>query len=374
MRPVTETDGIRTPEERNGSLVRALTRASGSVALRNACVFIAIVIGMFTVKYFHTILTPVVIAVFLLLLIDGFSRAMEARFPTWPGWLRSTIGGVLVVAGFTLVVGICLRYGPTFASELAGIRGKLDHLMGVVSGELSINPPLTTGQLFLGNITTSFEAAFTTARGVLVEFLLVIIILGFMLASRRAFSRKADRMFKTPEGRQHASRIFVAVRNASEQYVGFQTLKAGLIGLLAWIIMTLVGLPGALFLAFLIFLASYIPIVGGIAGALLPAIFAVAEFDTPVRPVFLFVALTASIFVIDNILMPKLQSDKLNLDPVVILISLGFWSILLGVPGALLSTPLTVVVMAVCSEFEGARWLALALSKEGELIVETPEL
>jgi len=41
--------------------------------------------------------------------------------------------------------------------------------------------------------------------------------------------------------------------------------------------------------------------------------------------------------------------------------------VILGAPGAVLSTPLTVVVMTIASEFAGARWLALLLSKEGEL-------
>jgi len=40
---------------------------------------------------------------------------------------------------------------------------------------------------------------------------------------------------------------------------------------------------------------------------------------------------------------------------------------MLGLPGALLSTPLTVMVMAIAAEFEGTRWLALLLSKKGEL-------
>ena len=73
---------------------------------------------------------------------------------------------------------------------------------------------------------------------------------------------------------------------------------------------------------------------------------------------------------IENIILPKLQADRLNLDPVFILLSLGFWGALLGVVGALLSTPLTVVVMAIAAEFDGARWLAVLLSKDGELAIE----
>jgi len=79
------------------------------------------------------------------------------------------------------------------------------------------------------------------------------------------------------------------------------------------------------------------------------------------------VALGGVSFIIESVILPKLQSDRLNLDPVFILLALGFWGAMLGLPGALLSTPLTVMVMAIAAEFDGTRWLALLLSKNGEL-------
>jgi predicted PurR-regulated permease PerM len=112
---------------------------------------------------------------------------------------------------------------------------------------------------------------------------------------------------------------------------------------------------------------AYVPIVGGLVGVAIPSLIALAQFDGPVRPLVLLALLGAVILGIENVLMPKLQSESLNLDPVFVLLSLGFWGAMLGLPGALLSTPLTVVVMAIASEFEGARWLALLLSKDGDL-------
>jgi predicted PurR-regulated permease PerM len=120
-------------------------------------------------------------------------------------------------------------------------------------------------------------------------------------------------------------------------------------------------------MAFLIFLAAYIPIVGGFAGSLVPALLAFAQFDSPIRALVLLVLLGGSIFLVDNVVMPKLQGDRLNVDPVVILLSLEFWGVIFGAPGAVLSTPLTVLVMTVAAEFDGTRWLAMLLSKEGEL-------
>jgi AI-2 transport protein TqsA len=346
--------------------VRVDVREGGSRSLRNACVFMAVVVGVFTVMYFRAILTPLVIAVFLLLLIDGFSRTMLARFPGWPGWWRYSLGAMLTIAGFAVVVGVCVKYGRSFAAELLIIQPKVDMLLTQVSQELQI-APVSVRDLFRGNLQSAIRPIIAAAEGVLSGAVLVIIYLGFLMASRQAFGKKAEKMFAAGPGREHADRVFSRVRTASEQYIGLQTLKAALLAASAWLIMTFVGVREAPFLAFLLFLAAYVPIVGGFVGAIIPSLLAWAQFESPLRPLVLLLLLASTIFLIENVLMPKIQSDRLNVDPVVVLVSLGFWGMILGVPGALLSTPLTVVVIAVASEFQGARWLALLLSKEGEL-------
>ena len=334
--------------------------------LRNAAVFIAVMIGVFTLKYFNVILTPLVVAIFLLLLIDGFSRRLEMRFPSWPGGLRSTLGALLIISAFAAVVVVCDRYGQGFAVGLISAQPKVDAWLTSLGMRFDLGP-LSTKQLLLGHTAALINMVLETARGALSGAVLVMIYLGFLMASRPAFGKKATHLFAGEAGQAHAIRIFVRVRNASEQYIGLQTLKAGSVAIAGWLIMTGLGVQGAPFLAFLFFLASYVPIVGGIVGIAVPALVAFAQFGSPVKPLVLVAALGAVTFLIENVLMPKLASDRLNLDPVAILLSLGFWGVVFGLPGALLSTPLTVVVMAVAAEFEGARWLALLLSKEGDL-------
>jgi AI-2 transport protein TqsA len=342
---------------------------AGSIALRNAAVFLAVVAGGVTVRYLHGIITPLMIALFLLLLIDGFSRSVEQRLPFLPGWLRSTAGAIFITAGFALVVGVCVHYARGFGAQFSALEPKIDGLLSEACNALQI-PSLTIGDLFRGpDSGARVGEVFGVARSVLSEAILVVIYLGFLLASRQAFGRKAGRIFAASGGVQ-ARRVFERVRSASEQYIGLQTFKATLVSGLAWGIMSAVGLDNALFLAFLLFLASFVPIVGGIAGAVIPALLALAQFDTPVRPIILLAALAGTLFVIENVILPKLQGDRLNLDPLFILVSLAFWGLMLGIPGALMSTPLTVMVMAVASEFEGTRWLALLLSKDGELNVK----
>jgi predicted PurR-regulated permease PerM len=50
---------------------------------------------------------------------------------------------------------------------------------------------------------------------------------------------------------------------------------------------------------------------------------------------------------------------------VVVLLSLAFWGALWGVPGAFLSTPLTVMAMVILAQFPGSNWLAVLLSGDG---------
>jgi AI-2 transport protein TqsA len=332
-----------------------------SDVIRNAIVFIAVVLAGCVVKALQEIITPLVVAVFLLLLIDAFSLGVERRWPSCPEWLRLSLAAILTLAGFTAVVGVCAHYGRDFAAEIAGLEPKLNALIGRVSGALQF-PALTLPDLARGDSpSTVLFRVFGAARGVVSRAVLVVIYLGFLLASRRAFTRKTLRLFPEPGRHEHAQRLFQRVRSATEEYMAIQTVKAAMIAV------------NAPFWAFLLFLAAYIPIVGGIAGALVPTLVALAEFESPVRPLILLVLLGGGLFLIDNVVMPKIQADRLNIDPVFVLLSLGFWGVMFGLPGVFLSTPLTVMVIAVSAEVPGVRWLAVLLSKEGELVGDLAE-
>jgi hypothetical protein len=54
------------------------------------------------------------------------------------------------------------------------------------------------------------------------------------------------------------------------------------------------------------------------------------------------------------------------MDPIVLLLALAFWSVLWGLPGAFLSTPLTTVMMVILAQFHGTHWIAVLLSADGD--------
>lgn len=192
-----------------------------------------------------------------------------------------------------------------------------------------------------------------------------MIYLGFLLASRAGFEGKASRMFVSDTTRAEAQRVMARVRYGVERYIWVQTVTGLIIAIGSWVIMMVMGLSHALFWSFIIFLASYIPIVGSAVGVLIPPLFGLVEFSDPWSSVIMLALLELVHFAVSHVIQPRMQGRSLNLDPVVVLFALAFWGLLWGLTGAFLSTPLTVAVMAFLSEFPATRWLAVLLSSDG---------
>jgi AI-2 transport protein TqsA len=333
--------------------------------LRDAAVFMAVVLALALARFFQAIVTPLVVATFLMLLIDAVSRALERRLPGVPDWVRGGFAGTVILIGFGAIVGLFVIEAPPFAGEIRALEPKIDVLLARITAMVG-TAPITLRQIFSGYDPSHMLArAFATARSLISYGVLVIIYLGFLMASRATFGRKVEGLYETEQRRASARRITAAVRDAVERYVRLQTFKALMMAAVAWGLMALMGVHDALFVAFLVFLSAYVPVIGPVVGSLFPGILALAQFDDLTRPIILAGVLASATFLIDNVLMPKLQSDELNLDPLLVLISIGFWGAILGMPGVLLATPLTVALMAITAEFEGTRWLAVLISRDG---------
>ena len=106
-----------------------------------------------------------------------------------------------------------------------------------------------------------------------------------------------------------------AVSRTVERYVRLQTVKALAMAIVAWAVCFALGLREPLFLAFIVFLSAYVPIIGPIAGLLFPTVVALAQYGDVGHPAVLLVVLGGSVFFIANVIMPKVASDRLQHRP-----------------------------------------------------------
>ena len=339
---------------------------SGSSTTRTALVILAVIAGGAALNWMQAILTPLALAVFLLIMVDGFARTLKHRAAFLPEWatLPTAIAIMLVVLGLTVM--IVAENAAGFATELVRDSPRLNTVLAQGAALVGVRVPPTVQSLadqlnptrYLGQLVGAMRSVGSGA-------LYALIYLGFLIASRSGFKVKVVSLFPDRRERHEAVSVFNRIRDGVERYLWIQTVAAFLIAACSWAAMQSLGLANAVFWAFLIFVASYIPVLGGFVGALLPPLFALLQFEAYWRAIALFALLQAIFFVIGNVIQPKMQRDGLNIDPVVVLLALTLWGAIWGVAGMFLSTPLTVMLIIVLAQFEGTRWIAVLLSGDG---------
>ena len=127
------------------------------------------------------------------------------------------------------------------------------------------------------------------------------------------------------------------------------------------------NIDSALFWAVMIGLLNYIPFVGSAIGVGFPVILTLAQFGSVSWAILAFGLLMAVQTYVGNVLEPKMIGKSVNLSSFVVLVALVFWTALWGLPGAILSVPLTSVLVIILAANRGTKPFAVMLSADGDL-------
>ncbi|HXA40920.1 MAG TPA: AI-2E family transporter [Phenylobacterium sp.] len=341
--------------------------AGVTTVARNALVVLAVIAAGATLYFMASILTPLALAMFLAVMIDGFARVLQHRLPhvSRRAALPLAVTISLVLFGGTAV--FVAMNGANFVGQLVAYEPKLDAIIAQLAGMARVKDPPTVLSVIKGLDASKYLGlAARAVQDFASTALFVLVYLAFILASRKGWERKAIGLFPQREERQDAVIAFLRIRDGVERYLFVQTVTGLMVASLSFVAMVAVGLHDALFWAFLIFLAVYIPVAGGVFAGVAPPLFALVQFDGYGRAFVLFLALQAVGVIIGNVVYPRMQGRSLNIDPVMVLLSLAFWSAIWGLTGAFLSTPLTVMAMVILAQFDGSRWIAVILSADGD--------
>ncbi len=215
-----------------------------------------------------------------------------------------------------------------------------------------------------GNITWAIGTILSSAS-------LIIIYVLFILLEYRFFKEKIELMSANPIKRAKTSSIIKKIKNDVKAYFMIKTLTSVTTGILTYITLIAFRVDFALFWAFSIFILNFIPTVWSIIWVWIVAIFAVIQFGFNILLLSLLLILVWIQILIWNIIEPRLMWSKLNLSPLVILLSLWLWGSIWGVVGMLLSVPIMVIINIVLSKFDSTKPISILLSEKW--VIETEE-
>lgn len=217
------------------------------------------------------------------------------------------------------------------------------------------------------NFRSYLQSFGTTVRALVSSIGIITVYLIFLLLEQRTFANKIRAIIRDPQRQEDAFDLIDKMRSDIRSYIGIKVLTSATTGVISYFILKVVGVDFASFWAVLIFLLNFIPTIGSIIATAFPSILTLIQFDTLGPFIVTVSVLTAVQFCIGSLLEPKLMGNRLNLSPIVILLSLGLWGSIWGIPGMFLCVPITVIIMIVCSYFPSTRPIAILLSGNGEV-------
>ncbi|WP_400998003.1 AI-2E family transporter [Agromyces sp. GXQ0307] len=117
-------------------------------------------------------------------------------------------------------------------------------------------------------------------------------------------------------------------------------------GVLNWIALLILQVPGALLWGVLSFICSFIPNIGYFIAIVPPLVFGLLSGGWPV---FIAVLLVYGVVnaVVQSIVQPKVVGGAVRLSETITFVSVLFWALVVGPIGAVLAVPLTLLVRAV---------------------------
>ena len=195
----------------------------------------------------------------------------------------------------------------------------------------------------------------------LTKLVMVMVFLVFLLLGKPFFKYKVKRAF-TQEKASQITGIFDSISRDIGRYMFLQLLISLGTGFCVWMALTLLGVDFAVTWGALAFFLNFIPNVGSFVASIPPILVAVVQFQPHGgRAVAVAVVLFAIQMAIGNGISPKVMGDRLNLSPLVVLLSLVFWGWLWGIVGALLSVPIASAIKIVCDNIDALRPIGILM-------------
>jgi predicted PurR-regulated permease PerM len=336
-------------------------RAAAAWSWRFLLIAAATAALLWFIGFFQVIVVSAAVALLLTVLLAPVVRFLHdrARFPRGLAAITAVLLLLAVVTGLVVIAGrsIASGFGDLYDQASQGIDEALDWLSSgplalstdqlddlvqqgrdqissnadsLVSGALSVTT--TVGHVAAGTLITLFCTFFFLLDGRTIWAWLV----GLLPASVRERVHQAGRRGIVTLSGYTRTQILVAFVDATGIGVGAAIL----------------GVPLALPLATLVFVGSFIPIVGAVATGAVAVLVALVSQGPVVALIMLGVVLLVQ-QIEGHVLQPFLMGHAVSLHPVAVLLVVAAGSLAAGIVGALFAVPIAAVLNTVLLYLHG---------------------
>ncbi len=334
---------------------------------------ILLFIILYVLKAGQEIFLPFVVALFLWCLIyilttkynDFFTETL--KLSEWPK-IISRVFAIITISAviYFIVIGIKSNINQvvsTFDFYQKNMTGVVENIQNY----LGIQNKITLDNLIKDiNIPKLINSVIQGFASFLSSSLMVFVYLLFILLEEKSFTKKFPLLFSSKQKEKEISNIMKKIYSKIEVYVSVKLFTSFLTAILVYPIMKFVNLDFALFWAILTFLLNFIPTVGSIISTIFPLLLALLQFNGDLIAFSIVSVGTIAVqLIIGNIVDPKIMGKRLNLSPLVLILSLVIWGSIWGIVGMFLCVPIMIILTIILLQIPSTKKFAILLTEEG---------
>ncbi|MFT4030717.1 MAG: AI-2E family transporter [Protaetiibacter sp.] len=327
-----------------------------------------IALVVFLVIQLRDIVVPLMVAILLSALLVPFSNWLQRhRWPRWAAIAVSEVGILAILGGLIWLVWLTVRNGyPALVAQTQARWEELkawllDSPFQVSEDDISawVDRIVAWFQDGGGELWSGALSVGSTLGHILAGFLLVLFATLFILIDGRGIWHWIVRIFPRKArpaliGGGEAGWITLSTFVRVQVLVAF--IDAVGIGLGAFILgLFYDGFPLVVPIAILVFLGSFIPVVGAVVSGAL-AMFIALVFMGPWQAFVMLLIVIGVQQLEGHVLQPFLVGNAVKVHPLAVVIAVASGGFLAGIPGALFAVPLVATANAMIVYMARGEW------------------
>jgi predicted PurR-regulated permease PerM len=222
------------------------------------------------------------------------------------------------------------------------------------------------------NVRVTAPSLLGNATGFLGDFILIIVMGLYWITSRERAENFLIEMVPLSK-RGQVRLIFDEIEGSLGNYVRGIVLVSIVVGILSFIILVILRVPGAATISFFYAVATAIPIIGGFIGVAAGTFLAL--LTSPVNAALVLIVTFLLQQVENYYLTPRMMSGGTDFDPLLVIVFVALGFSLGGIAGSLISIPVAGIVSIVLKHLilEPHKATVTPMRVEGGILLTDPE-
>lgn len=326
----------------------------------------------YLLKILSFIFIPLILAMFIALLFLPLMRWLsKKRIPK----SVSVIIVILIIVGAFKIGGelIKLSSKEILASDVAlfdKTESKLVDLIVSIEDFFGIERVQGDNVLVYYFQKTNIIKNFGSTLGFIQKTLSMILMTTFFVVLLLAGSINFQKLLNSTIFKQKYSSVktFMKIENDIIKFVKVKFVISLFTGIGFGIACLIFGVSFPIFWGLFAFAINFIQMIGSIISVVVLSLFAFVELDPTGMLLFFIIVITGVQVIMGGVLEPVFMGKSFSINVITILIMLMFWGYIWGIPGLILSIPITVFTKIIFEQFPKTKVIAELLAGPEQVV------